>query len=266
MKPSSALIQLMSVLAVSCGKPRAPEQVAPPAPPENPLETGPFAVTFNPNTRNYSHTLKVNINQTEGKVEYTINTPDSIKVEFLNTDLSVEGCPAAQVIHQTFWLPNSEDTKSGIVVAEGSLFDTRPGVTGTLFHALTGLEGCTNINLTTELKKQRGNCFGYAGSESCQTLVACRNQSNDPVAEIEIWRTGGTILTLHEFKSNVKGDRWETYKSVVDDLSDSYSKAYGWITRDALLRLSFNRTSGVGTLNVDLPDDSRYLHLICRIY
>lgn len=117
-------------------------------------EVGPFTVAFSGDNQSYEHNFKININQDEGKVEYFVQTAEAAKIDFIDTKLTVSGCPAAQVIHRTFWIPDAS-TQEGELTMPGFFFETIANKKGVLLHVLKGLNGCSSVELKTVLKKQK---------------------------------------------------------------------------------------------------------------
>lgn len=263
------ITNLMNLL--SCGKSDSPEVVAPPNDSDKQDDgTGPFVVTFKAEDQTYTHTLKININQDQGKVEYQITTPEATAIEFTSAELNVVGCPASQVTHKTFWLPDATKTV-GSFISPGKTFRTDPTVLGIFRHEILNIGGCSGLTLTTNLKKTKFEsrpCVGETNktSKTCSTLVYCRESDiNENYFEVEIWKDEGS-LALSKFMNRGDGTRALMMKTSVREVNDTKSRIYEGISSQKA-KLSFDRITGVGGLNYNLPSGHPMsITLTCKHY
>lgn len=142
------------LLLTACGKSNKSNEVPKPAPDttqEGRTGAGPYTVVFSAD-HTYSNHFNMEINQSEGIVDYYITRPEVTEIEFVSTTVKMMGCDANQVTHQVFWIPDLAAPTRGYRVIPGTSFFVRAGESGTLRHLLTGLTGCRYIDFQLSLR------------------------------------------------------------------------------------------------------------------
>ncbi len=176
-------------------------------------DVGPFTVNFDGSAQTFAHSVKGVPKQGEGKVEYYITVNEKSKVTLVSTEIKVVGCPASQVSYQTFWLPDATKAE-GTLVMNGLSFQPTPGLKGSLMHVMHGLDGCSEVQLATSLKREKilkpnptfpvgQACEGSSASSPCTVQVYCREQ--DPLStyhEFEVWSYSWGRQVNHYMKSS----------------------------------------------------------------
>lgn len=255
---------LASGLIIAACSATQSEDVAPPVAKEN--SAGPYDVTFDPTTGIFQHNFEMNIAQSEGKVDYYIQTPEEIDVTFVETALKVTGCPASQVTHQTFWLPDSATT-SGQYLGVGSVFRTRAGIRGSFMHVLRGLDGCATVNLTTKLQKRMGSNMPCKESTdtTCRVQVYCKE--TDPVrtyVEVEVWKESWGV-TLRKFMNSGNGTRSLMATNTVVSTSTTTETTYSANSPGDRTYLRFNNQTFAGVYSQDVMGNAYPTDVTCKL-
>lgn len=242
----SALITLVACSA------KVTSEEAPP--PQEKSSAGPYTVDFNNSSMTYQHSFSLPIDQSAGKVEYYVTTPNIADIEVVHTSLKVTGCSASQVIHQLLWLPDSQKTE-GIYLSIGQSFKTRANVQGTFLHSLRGLDGCTQVELSTTLRqKPKASLPPRTCKESndttCKVEVYCaEDYPGKKYMEVEVWKESwGT--TLRKYSLNDNGSRTLSSMNTVTSSNTGSMWIYSDARGSSTLRFDTSNGKGVFTLQV----------------
>jgi hypothetical protein len=138
-----------------CGKANEPQVVAPPQDKSSNGDAGPYSVEFLGSDQTYDHSLKGIPRADEGKIEYSILTPEKSRISVLKTELKVYGCPLNQVSYQSYWIPDAQKSSEGQLVFQGLSFEVQPNLAGVLIHVVKGLQGCSEVEFVTSLKRTK---------------------------------------------------------------------------------------------------------------
>lgn len=226
----SILLVSLSLLS-ACSK-GSKTEVVPESVENQKSEVGPFNTEFTSADQTYRHNFKTNISQNEGQVEYYVKTLGKEKIQLLESKLTVSGCPASQVSHQTFWIPDSQKPNQGYQLFLNTVFESLPQVKGVVRHVIHGLQGCQAVELSTTLKKQVAApalgpiCQGTTASNSCRVKIYCKEK--DPLTyfyEVEIWDRP-TGQTLNQFMNHGDGTRGLMVLATVTPANDGTFLTY----------------------------------------
>jgi hypothetical protein len=249
---------------IACSKSSDSGKVADPGTNDK-AQAGPYVVDFG-TTKSYQHSFKIPINQNEGKVEYFITMPEATDIVLTDTSLTVTGCPASQVIHQTFWLPDSA-VASGQYVVIGSSFRTLAGTQGTFLHILKGLDGCTDVNLSTTLTKKDKPAMKCKESRdpNCQVQVYCKESDALPTnyIEVEAWKEYGGI-SLYKFMNHGDGTRSQMSMNSAAFTNDGTQSKYSATSNSTYLR--YNNTTRIGLYYESIAGQSFTTDVNCTVY
>lgn len=232
-------------------------------------DVGPFTVAFQGPEQTYEHSIKGVPKQNEGKVEYFVTTAEKSKVTLVKTQVQVTGCPAAQVTHHTFWVSDVSNMSEGQLILPGQSFEPKVSVKGVLLHVLKGLDGCSEIEVLTSLKRTAmtqpnpgfpvgGACEGT--TDGCMVQVYCREpdiQTN--FIEVEIWkRSWGTLVQ----KYMNPGDGTKRGLMVSETVTPS-STASSLTFLGSSTKLNFSTTTGVGVFTEKFAGQTFQYDLDC---
>lgn len=209
---------------------------------------GPYQVVFSGADQSYQHSFSFPIRQEEGKVEYYVQTPSSIEVEFLETRLTVSGCAASNVKHQIFWMPDVRISNMVYYLKEGESFRTQSGVRGSFVHLIRGLGGCTDINLTTKMRMKPAivrPCKESNSPGACKVLAYCRANYPTNFTEAEIWQEPHG-MSLRKYMNFGDGNRRLMASSSVSMMAQGNVMTYSNSSGD--ISLSIQEVTRVGTL------------------
>ncbi|MEZ0390656.1 MAG: hypothetical protein ACAH59_00470 [Pseudobdellovibrionaceae bacterium] len=269
MKLKRSLILSFFFLA-ACGKSAESETVPPSGQDKQTTEMGPYTVAFAGPEETYEHTMKGVPVTDEGKVEYFITTNEKSKITLVKTELKVTGCSASQVTHHTFWVPDAEKPTQGQLVLAGLQFEPQPSVKGIFLHVIKGLNGCSEVELSTSLKRSKltqpnptfpvgQNCAGQPASDGCKVQVYCREQ--DPLSnyvEVEVWKQSWG-LQIRKYMHRSDGTQ-SLMLSETGTLSDAPSTTTYWGSSSTL---KFGKTSGEGTFSESVNGQTFKTDLDC---
>ncbi|WP_413291340.1 hypothetical protein [Bdellovibrio sp. HCB337] len=265
MLKNSILVISTGLILAACSASVKTEEVAPPGNNEK-ANGGPYTVDFSAADSTYKHSFKIPINQAEGKVEYFIKTAEAADIEFVSTQMKVTGCPANQVTHKTFWIPDSQNTV-GQYVVPGSTLKTRAGVQGTFMHIVLGLTNCTDVELNTVLKKKKvSNMKCKESSDStCRVQVYCR-EGNYPTnyVEVEVWQDAWG-MSLRKFMNGGDGTRGLMASNSVTVLNNGTDTIYTNNSGSDKVFLKYNNQTFAGLYSQDIMGNTFDSRVTCTL-
>ena len=108
---------------------------------------------FSGGNASFENHVPMAVTSGEAMIEFYIFSGKSADIEIVSADLEIVGCAPDQVIHNMYWLPNS-DVAEGTVVHAGESLKTLDNIKGKLIHTFMGLKGCKSVALATELRRK----------------------------------------------------------------------------------------------------------------
>lgn len=138
---------------------------------------GPYSVAFDPQSKTYSHTIDIKINQENGKLTYNVKSDNTKDIELVSSTVTVQGCYGNQVKREILWLPVSTDLNLAKNIKIGEHVYTAKNQTGSIVHYFDNLKNCTNIKITTilkehEIKSRVGQVCDYV--DGCIVAAECK--------------------------------------------------------------------------------------------
>ena len=224
---SAALIAITALLINCSAKVESPQSVPPsPAPQGN--DVGPFVIAFD-TANTYSHSIKININQDEGFVEYKLNAGQRFDLVLDESPVAVTGCDAQTVRRTTYWLPDETNKTVFKALTPTTKFITGRKTTGVLIHSFKNIGTCTTIEIKTKITKETRStrvgkvCDSFSSADQCKIESYCKEQFvSGWFYEVEVWNQQGTLLANKYLNKN-DGTRTlsSTYTVKLTDATDS---------------------------------------------
>lgn len=266
---AGSLTAILAVIVASCSaKVESPQSFPEGNAPQGESQ-GPFTIAFDTNN-SYSHFLKININQTEGKVEYKINTSSRFDLIVDEVSSAVTGCDATTVKHDVFWLPDESSTAQGQMLKVNSKFMTGRKTTGVLVHSFKNLQTCTGIEIKTRLRKEIKPtkigqiCEGFGSVDQCKLASYCKEKFvGAPFYEFEIWNQQG-ILSAKKYLVRSDGTRGLMSLYTVN-FNDTTAQASFDSTANNNFSLKINNISYDGLATEIVNGQNYSLSLACEL-
>jgi hypothetical protein len=208
----SILMITLSVLLFSCSAEVQSPQAVPQEQKPQGEDVGPFAIGFDA-TNTYQHSLKININQDEGFVEYKINAGQRLDLVLDENPVSVTGCDPQAVKRTSYWWPDETNKSVYKILTPATKFITGRKTTGILMHSFKNIGSCSSIEIKTKISKEFRPtrvgqiCENFSSTEQCKILSYCKEQFvSGWFYELEVWNQQGT-LWLKKYLNKTDGNR-----------------------------------------------------------
>ena len=232
-------------------------------------DVGPFDIKFDANS-SFAHTLKINIKQDDGFVEYKINPGQRWDLVVEENQSLVTGCDASSVKHDVYWLPDETNKTIFQVLKPNSKFYTGRKTPGVIIQSFKGLQNCTSIELKTIIRKESNAtklgqvCEGFSSVDQCKLTSYCKEKNVSQLYfEIEVWNQQG-LQTAKKFLVRNDGTR-NLMSSYTVSFSDSLAQAIFASTADNSFSLKVNNINYDGIATEKINSQTYTLNLACEL-
>lgn len=230
---------------------------------------GPFDIKFDSNN-SFEHSLKINIQQDEGIIEYKFNPGTRVDLILEESNSAVTGCDAQTVKHDIYWFSDENNKVYYQILKPNSKFYTGRKTTGVILHSFKNLQNCEFIEMKTRVKKETKTtklgqvCEGFASADQCKLHSYCKEQIvATPFYEVEVWNQQG-VLTAKKFIVRTDGTRG-LMSSYSVSLTDSVPTALFSSTSNNSFTLLISNTTYDGTATERIAGNTYYLNLACEL-